>query len=52
MEADIVGAPPTGGHPPWRATIQETPDQQVIHVEALADGQWRDYGRFTYRRER
>lgn len=52
MEADIVGAPATGGHPPWRATMQETPDQQVIHVEALADGRWSDYGRFTYRRER
>ena len=49
MDVKIVGNP---NHPPWRASIREEPDAQVIRVEALRDGQWGDFGTYPYRRLR
>lgn len=48
MDAKVVGNP---GHPSWRAWIRESPDAQVIKVEALSDGTWTDFGTYPYRRQ-
>jgi hypothetical protein len=49
MDVRIFGNP---AHPSWRATIREEPDAQLIHVEALRDGKWVDFGTYPYRRQR
>jgi hypothetical protein len=48
MEAQIIG---NAEHPAWRAWIDETPDRQVIRVEALKDGKMADFGTYPYQRE-
>lgn len=45
MEATVVG---NAQHPSWRAWITETGQQQVIHVEAMKNGQWVDFGSYPY----
>jgi hypothetical protein len=49
MDVRIVGNPQ---HPHWRAQIRDNGDDQLIQVEALRDGQWSDFGRYRYRRQR
>jgi len=48
MEARIVGSP----HPPWRAWVNETGDDQALRAEGLRDGRWETYGNFAYKRVR
>lgn len=47
MDVKVVG----GKHPSWRAWMKETPDEQVIKVEAERDGKYVDFGTYPYRRQ-
>jgi hypothetical protein len=49
MDVRIVGNPK---HPSWRGWVRESPDAQVIRIEALQGGKWVDFGTYPYRRQR
>ena len=49
MDVRIVGNPK---HPSWRGWVRESPDAQVIRIEAQQGGTWVDFGTYAYRRER